>query len=113
MATTMSEGNGECEGLYQRLEMGDRVISDRRSIGRSADSMADDRLVRGEPAIGDGQSIKLGDRLGNRLNRRSPDHPTADPYILYLPMSSGSRLSSHLWSRSASAFSVVKSTVLA
>ena len=35
------------------------------------------------------------------------------PYILYLPMSSGSRLSSHFCSRSESPFSGAKSTVFA
>jgi hypothetical protein len=34
-------------------------------------------------------------------------------YILYFPMSSGSRLSSHFWRRSESPFSGARSTVLA
>src|SRR5205814_569372 len=41
-------------------------------------------------------------------NRRSGDY-----YILYLPRSSGSRLSSHLWRRSASGLSAATSNGLA
>src|SRR6266542_6364131 len=40
-------------------------------------------------------------------------HLQVEDHILYLPMSSGSRLSSHFCSRSASPFSGAKSTVLA